>query len=72
MEALTADPRQVNAYRITTEAGETKYVLWGKGTYPTPAGMTQMVSVVPEAGGHFTWQVPPAQIELANDPVLLK
>ncbi len=72
VETLSNDPRGVNAYRITTDAGETRYVLWGRGTYPVPAGMMQITSVISNPDGSFDWQAVPAQIELSPSPVLLK
>ena len=74
VDTASADARGRNIYRVETETGTEKYVVWGEGTFTVPAGITQMTSVVPDETGHFTWQhVSPGQdIPLTEIPWLLK
>jgi len=74
VETLSADGRGSNVYRITTQDGTAKIVVWGQGAFTVPAGITQMTSVVPDAAGNFTWQsvTPGQQITLSDLPWLLK
>lgn len=73
-EKLAADVRGANAYKITTQAGAVKYVVWGNGSYTIPTGMTQMTSVVPKTDGSFNWQAAQAgkTVTLSPDPALIK
>ncbi|MFQ5342538.1 MAG: hypothetical protein ACE5F6_13420, partial [Anaerolineae bacterium] len=74
VEILSSVPAGENSFKITTEAGDVKYVAWGSGNFAVPAGMTQMTLVIPNTDGSFTWQVVEAGdvIALAPEPVLLK
>lgn len=74
VEKLSADARGVNAYKITTQAGAVKYVVWGVGNYTLPGGVTQMTSVIPKSDGSFAWQAaqPGKVIALSANPVLIK
>ncbi|MFQ5593507.1 MAG: hypothetical protein ACE5HA_05100 [Anaerolineae bacterium] len=74
VEILSSVPAGENSFRITTEVGDVKYVVWGSGSFTVPAGITQMTSVIPNADGGFTWQPVEAGdvITLAPEPVLLK
>jgi DNA-binding beta-propeller fold protein YncE len=74
VEILSNVPAGENSFRITTEAGDVKYVAWGSGNFTVPAGVTQMASVIPNADGSFTWQAVGAGdvVTLAPEPVLLK
>jgi hypothetical protein len=74
VERLSSDARGLNAYRVTTQAGEVKYVVWGRGSYTLPGGVTQMTSVIPAADGSFDWQAAQAgqSIPLTENPVLIK
>ncbi len=60
-------------YQFKTDAGQTKYVVWGSGTFTVPSGMTASTSMVNEAGS-FTWShVTPGQtLTLTEVPLLLK
>jgi hypothetical protein len=74
IETLSCDARALNAYRVTTQAGEIRYVVWGTGAYQIPAGVTRMTTVIPDANGGYTWQAVRSgeTISLASEPVLLK
>ncbi|HAO22209.1 MAG: hypothetical protein BWK80_26055 [Desulfobacteraceae bacterium IS3] len=74
IERLSSDARGINAYRITTAAGQVRYVVWGKGSYTIPTGITQRVSVVPNADGAYTWQSARSGevLALTTTPVVLK
>ncbi len=71
VEALNVDPRGVNAYRITTANGATKYVVWGGGGYVVPSGVSQYARVVANTSGAFAWQTAQAGERLALSPVPL-
>lgn len=74
VEKLSAQARGLNAYRITTQAGQVRYVAWGSGNFQIPAGVQEYTSVIPDAQGHFSWQ--PAQsgsnLALNAIPLLLR
>lgn len=74
VETVVSDPRALNAYKITTQRGDVRYVVWGTGTYRIPEGITRMTSVIPDAGGGYTWESIKAgeTLTLALEPVLLK
>ncbi|MBI5653735.1 MAG: endo-1,4-beta-xylanase [Chloroflexi bacterium] len=74
VEKISADARGMNAYKITTQAGAIKYVVWGTGNYTLPNGVTQMTSVIQKADGTFAWQAAQAgkAITLSANPVLIK
>jgi hypothetical protein len=74
IETLSCDARALNAYRVTTQAGEIRYVVWGTGAYQIPDGVTRMTTVIPDAKGGYTWQAVRSgeTISLASEPVLLK
>jgi hypothetical protein len=73
-EKISADARGLNAYKFVIKDGAAKYVVWGSGRFKIPAGVTKIVSVVPEADGGYVWQ--PAKqgtnLDLSVVPVLLK
>ena len=71
---LQADLRGANIYRIVTESGDTKYVVWGSGEFTVPADVSRMTSAVPDADGNFAWQeITFGQIiPLSSIPLLLK
>jgi len=71
---LSADPRRANVYRVETEAGDVKYVVWGNGVFSVPEGVTRATSVVPDDQGAFSWQPVTAgqELTLSPMPVLLK
>ncbi len=71
---IHADFKGVNSYKIVTEAGATKYVAWGSGTFTIPSGITQMTSVIPNSDGMYTWESISAEesITLSENPILLK
>jgi hypothetical protein len=71
VELLSSDARGLNAYKITTQAGAVKYVVWGKGSYSVPNGVTQMTSVIPTADGSFNWQAAQS-VQLTENPILFK
>lgn len=70
----TDSSSDTRTYKINTDAGHTKYVMWGSGSTTVPAGMSQMTSVFPNNSGEFTWQnVTPGQtLTLSEVPYLLK
>ena len=74
VEQLSSDARGVCAYKITTDAGAVKYVVWGTGRYTLPVGVTQQTSVIPAGDGSYAWQ--PAQagqaVTLSPNPILIK
>ncbi len=73
-EALSCDPRGLNAFHFTRPDGQERYVLWGSGSYAVPAGISQAASVVPDAQGNFTWRsvTPGESLRLTKQPLLLK
>ncbi len=73
-EKISADARGLNAYKFVLKDGAAKYVVWGNGRYKIPAGVTRMVSVVPEADGGYVWQPakPGISLDLSVVPVVLK
>ena len=73
VEPLSADPKGSNIYRVETQAGAVKYVIWGQGSFTVPEGITQMTSVVSDTG-NFEWQPvsPGEEISLSLTPLLLK
>lgn len=74
VELLSQAITGVNAYRVATEEGEEKYVVWGEGVYQIPEGVSEMVSVVPPQTGVYVWQPIPVDgvLQLTDVPVLLK
>lgn len=74
VDKIAADAKGVNIYKITTQAGAVKYVVWGTGNYTLPNGVTQMTSVIPKADGTFAWQAAQAGkgIALSPNPILVK
>lgn len=74
VEKISADARGVNAYKAVLKDGGVKYVVWGRGSFKVPAGVTKMVSSAPEADGGYVWQSAKqgASLDLTAVPVLLK
>ena len=71
---IAADPRGANVYRIVTESGDTKYVVWGIGEFVVPDGVRRVTSVVPDGDGDFAWRDAAAgeRITLSDIPLLLE
>ncbi len=74
VEAISTSVGGSNIYRIETKSGAEKYVAWGSGSFTVPSGITQMVFVVPDDAGNFSWGTvtPGQEIALTDTPVLLK
>lgn len=73
-EKIAADGRSENIYQVTTSAGEVKYVVWGKGTFTVPNGVTIHTSVIPPQSGNYVWEAISAgeKVTLSPNPILLK
>lgn len=73
VELLSADARGLNSYKIIRQDGEVRHVVWGKGSWMAPEGVSQMAAVTPGANG-IAWQVvePGQKIALSSTPLLLK
>ena len=74
VEKIAADGRSENIYKVTTSAGEVKYVVWGKGTFTVPTGVSQQTSVIPPQSGNYVWGAIKAgeKVTLSPNPVVLK
>ncbi len=74
VEAIDIERGGPNIYRITTQEGVVKFVVWGEGTFTVPPNIGQMTEVVPDGAGHFAWQSisPGQEITLTDTPRLLK
>ena len=73
VETLSNDLKGLNCYRITTHAGEVRYVVWGRGIYVIPDGVREYTSVVPATDGEFSWQSVQvgASLPVSEIPILL-
>lgn len=74
VETLASDPRKVMAFKMTTDAGDEKYVAWGTGTFKIPVGVSEYTSVIPSSNGEYIWEAIESgeSFELSENPVLLK
>lgn len=73
VERISSDARGLNVYKITTQAGAVRYVVWGKGNFTIPQGISQMTPVIPPAKGYVWQSVQSGQtLTLTRDPLLLK
>ncbi len=73
-EVRDASEGAVRHFEITRADGARVHVMWGDGvSAPAPAGMTEVASVVPDAGGDITWEPAGESVALADDlPILLR
>ncbi|MBF0229240.1 MAG: hypothetical protein HQK63_06560 [Desulfamplus sp.] len=73
VETISSNPKGINAYKITTDAGAVRYVVWGEGDYQIPNGITQITSVIPNSNGAYIWEnIQSNSISLTTEPFLLK
>ena len=72
MSGGLSDP--AHAYKIEKHSGEMRYVFWGSENYTLPSGITECVSVIPDAEGQFSWNPVQAEssIVLEGNPVMCK
>ncbi len=56
VETISADPKGINAYKVTTDLDGICYVVWGEGNYIIPEGVTENTSVIPNPDGSYTWE----------------
>lgn len=70
---FSADARGLNCCKITRQDGGVRHVVWGKGSWMAPEGISQMAAVTPGANG-IAWQAvqPGQKIPLSSTPLLLK
>lgn len=73
-EVIACDGRGANIFRFVREDGRERYIVWGTGTFTIPNGLSEQVSVAPDAQGRYIWQptTPGQSLQLSDMPLLLR
>jgi VCBS repeat-containing protein len=70
---LSDDNSEQYIYQFMTEAGDTKYVVWGTGVYTIPTGINSSTMMYSETGSFSSSLVTAgSQLTLSDTPVLLQ